>query len=69
MEWEHEYILVVEFFLLSEVMAKLSNTSVDGIQPRPSFVIVKLQLPPVLFLIDVGIIELAEMERELVNNV
>ena len=65
---EHEDVLVVDLVLFSEVLAELANAGVDGVEPGP-VVLIEFQLPPVALLVDVALVQLAEVEGEPVEHV
>lgn len=67
MEGEHKHILVVDLVLFSEVLAKLSNTSVDRVEPSPVMSI-EFQLPPIAFLVYMALVKLSKMERKPVEH-
>jgi hypothetical protein len=67
MVWEHKDVLVLNLALLLEVLTELSNTSVYSIESSPVMT-VKLQFPPLTFLIDMALVKLSKMEREPIEN-
>ena len=67
MEGEHKHVLVVDLVLFSEVLAKLSNTSVYRVEPSP-VVSIEFHLPPFTFLVNMALVKLSKMKRKPVEH-